>query len=235
MSLDLQEQPLNNAEAALTKLWLLAEQLSEAEPAAPGWAPSCWTANPAEPQTLGSWLHSHRARLHSLRQRLAALIGHRREAELAASDLPGLAELVHSVQAAEGTVRFWLAKGGDPSTQPLPLDPVVLQSLYDEDLALTPEQGQAMGMVRGTFLLLRATCRMFDQAGGRHQAHLSPWVQRLMLMQTMVLSRCWQSLSLGLRVLPLIHACCCKHRSVVVDGCSSIMDQRLTLPTCRPA
>ena len=73
----------------------------------------------------------------------------------------------------------------------MPLDPVVLLSLYDEDLALTPEQGQTMGMVRGTFLLLGSSCQAFDQAACRQHAHLSAWVQHM--MRARVLSQCQQS------------------------------------------
>lgn len=146
----MQEEALDKAEAALTKLWLLLEELSARKPASAGMAPSVHTSQDSTPQLFSVWLQSSRAELCRLQQHIASLAAEspKQRCQLAASDIPGLTELIHQAQAAEGTIRIWLGKGGDPDTEPMPLDPIALQSLYEEGLHLDAEQGRALGMVR---------------------------------------------------------------------------------------
>ena len=59
---------------------------------------------------------------------------------------------VEMIMVAEGTIRTWVALGGSPEKETMPLDPVTLQSRSDEPLRLTAAQGRAMGMVRSLML-----------------------------------------------------------------------------------
>ena len=58
-----------------------------------------------------------------------------------------LAGAVGQALDAESTLQVWMAMGGNPWEQSMPLDTITLLSQHDAEPRLTADQGKALGMV----------------------------------------------------------------------------------------